>query len=376
MQPFIPDELPIQSINYADGGLVRLMGEANRALSRYDALVQHSRSPQLILAPLVSREAMLSSRIEGSQSTLTEVLQFEESETSALKGEQRDDLNEIKNYISALRLGEQTLKERPFSLNILRELHGKLLGTGSVRGKTKNPGNFRTRQNWIGFPGMSVEQASFVPPEPVLVQEFMEKWESFYHSDQPDALIQAAVIHAQFELIHPFEDGNGRLGRLLIPLFLHEKEIISRPNFYPSAYLERNRDMYIDALKQLGGERDKWNNWVMFFLKAVVSQATEDSAKVKRLMDIYEDLKSRVVDITRSKFAVPVLDVIFERPVFGITMIAKKLSGMERPPTTTTIGQILKNLEGEGVVGIVSQGKGRRRTIYQLNELMDLLEEG
>jgi len=375
MQPFIPESLPISALDRPSPEVIRASGEANRALARYDALVAHSPNPYLVIAPLVSREALLSSRIEGSQSTLSEVLQFdEEGDAPAARGEKCDDLSEIRNYIAALDLGAATLAERPFSLHILKELHAKLLGTGSVRGKTKNPGNFRQRQNWIGVPGMLQEQATFVPPDPVLVPELMEKWAKFYHADQPDILVQAAVLHAQFELIHPFEDGNGRLGRLIIPLFLHGKNIVERPNFYLSAYLERHRDAYMAALKELNTGPGNWDHWARFFLKAVATQATEDYQRAGRMMAIYEDMKSRVVDITRSRFAVPVLDAIFEKPVFSRAHIQKSLREMDRPPSAPTVGDLLKKLVQHDVLQVSRVSIGRRATIYVFGELMELLE--
>jgi len=375
MQPFIPETLPIAALDRPAAEVIKASGEANRALARYDALLAHSPNPRLLLAPLVSREALLSSRIEGSQSTLSEVLQFdEEGDTPATHGEKRDDLSEIRNYIAALNLGAATLAERPFSLHILKELHAILLGTGSVRGKTKNPGNFRQRQNWIGVPGMLQEQATFVPPDPVLVPELMEKWARFYHADQPDILVQAAVLHAQFELIHPFEDGNGRLGRLIIPLFLHGKNIVERPNFYLSAYLERHRDAYMAALKMLNAKPGNWDHWARFFLRAVAAQATEDYQKTGRMMAIYEDMKSRVVDITRSRFAVPALDAIFEKPVFSRAHIQKSLQHLERPPSVPTVVDLLNKLVRHDVLQVDRAGHGRRATIYVLSELMELLE--
>jgi len=374
MQPFIPESLPIAALSRPPPEIIKASGEANRALARFDALVAHSPNPRLLLAPLTRREALLSSRIEGSQSTLNEVLQFEEDGAAAARGEKRDDLSEIRNYIAALNLGAATLAERPFSLHILKELHAKLLGAGSVRGQTKNPGNFRARQNWIGVPGMLQEQATFVPPDPLLVPELMEKWARFYHADQPDILVQAAVLHAQFELIHPFEDGNGRLGRLVIPLFLYEKNAVGRPNFYLSAYLERHRDAYMAALKQLNARPGEWGHWALFFLNAVAAQATEDYQKTGRMMALYDDMKSRFVDITRSRFAVPVLDAIFEKPVFSRAHIQKSLRQMERPPSAPTVGDLLKKLARHDVLQVSRDGHGRRAAIYVFGALMELLD--
>ena len=375
MEPFIPDKHPIERINYASPALVNAMSEANRALARYDALLEQSPSSHLLLAPLARREAMLSARIEGSQSTLNEVFQFEEDENFAAVGEQRDDLNEIKNYVAALNLGGAELRDRPFSLNILKNLHRLLLGRGSVRGQTKTPGAFRSGQNWIGKIGADMAQASFVPPEPLLVPEFMEDWERFYLSTMPDALVQAAVMHAQFELIHPFDDGNGRLGRLLIPLFLYGKKVISRPNFYPSAYLERNRDAYMEALRQLGDKPGDWDGWVLFFLQAIAGQAEETSAKVKEITALYEQLKKRFIELTHSQFAVPMLDAIFERPIFRKAAIEKKLAATGSKPSGPTLHGLLGKLVEHEILTVMQQGKGRRGTLYALEPMMRVLTD-
>ena len=375
MQPYIPQILPLEKLDISAPDLIASLGEANRALARYDSLLEQSPVSHLLIAPLVRREALLSSRIEGSQSTLNEVFQFGEDESFAERGEQRDDLNEIRNYVDALNLGEAELGYRRFSLNLLKTLHEVLLGRRSVRGLTKNPGRFRLDQNWIGLPGAGVEQARYVPPPPHVVIDFMENWERFFRSDWVDGPVQAAVMHAQFELIHPFDDGNGRLGRLLIPLFLYQKKVISHPNFYPSAYLARNRDAYVESLNRLGGENGDWHGWIAFFLQALIAQAEETTRKVGTITSCYEALKRRVVDLTRSQFAVPLLDAMFERPVFKRASLEKKLAALEKPPTRPALHGLLQKLVRQNVLRIQVEGKGRRGTIYALGELMQLLEE-
>lgn len=372
MEPFIPETLPVE-VDYSK--FTAEMGEANRALASYNALTEQSPSPEMLLAPFVRREAMLSSRIEGSQSTLNEVLRFDEGETPVAKGEQLDDLNEIRNYISALQIGEERLRNERFSLGLLRELHKELLGRETVRGGKKNPGNFRAEQNFIGRFGTTIEEATFIPPKPIAVQECMENWERFYLSNQPDAIVQAAILHAQFELIHPFEDGNGRIGRLIIPLFLYEKRLISRPCFYLSACLEKKRDSYMNGLKGLNKKPVKWDWWIWFFLTAVATQAKEDSERIKRIAALYEEMKKRFVDLTHSQFAVPVLDAVFERPVFRRSAIESKLSRLEKPPSGLTVNNILRKLVDHDVLQVCEEGRGRRATIYELSALMELLED-
>ncbi len=373
MKPYIPDKLPIESIDYASPVLITAMSEANLELGRYDALLKHSPGAHLLLAPMARREALLSSRIEGSQSTLNEVLRFEVDETIAAGHEQRDDLNEIGNYVSALRYGGEELADRPFSLNMLKNLHHILLGRGSVRGSAKAPGAFRSQQNYIGKFGAGIEQASYIPPEPFLLPEFMENWKFFYHSTQPDPLVQAAVLHAQFELIHPFEDGNGRLGRLLVPLFLYEKKVISLPNLYLSAYLEKNRDAYMEALRLLNVKPGNWTSWVLFFLQAAAAQARETSEKINAIMKLYEQLKLRFASLSHAKFAGLVLDAIFENPVFKKSTISAKYSELAKPPSDPTIYGILKELTNNEVLAVVREGAGRRSAIYAFRPLLELL---
>lgn len=375
MQPHIPQMLPPEKLDLSAPDLIAALGEANRALARYDSLLEQSPVSHLLIAPLVRREALLSSRIEGSQSTLNEVLRFGEDESFAERGEQRDDLNEIRNYVDALNLGGAELEYRLFSLNLLKTLHEVLLGRRSVRGRTKNPGRFRIDQNWIGLPGAGIEQASYVPPPPHVVTDFMENWERFYRSNWLDGPVQAAVMHAQFELIHPFDDGNGRLGRLLIPLFLYQKKVISRPNFYPSAYLARYRDVYVESLSRLGDENGDWPGWIMFFLGALTAQAEETTRKVGTITKCYEDMKRRIVDLTRSQFAVPLLDAMFERPVFKRASLEKKLATLEKPPTRPALHGLLQKLVRQKMLHVQVEGKGRRGTIYALEELMQFLEE-
>jgi Fic family protein len=246
MKPFLPLLLPITGIKWEP--LIPLIGRANRSLAHYNGLLQALPNPDVLLAPLTTQEAVLSSRIEGTQATLSEVLKFEAGEEPKMES-RRLDIQEILNYRRALRKAETALKRKPFHLNLLLELHDILLD--SVRGQEKARGQFRTTQNWIGKPGTPIEKAQFIPPPPMAVPRLMDNWETYYHAEAPDPLVQLALVHAQFEIIHPFRDGNGRLGRILVPLFLCEKAILSRPMFYLSAYLEEHRDQYINRLGAL-----------------------------------------------------------------------------------------------------------------------------
>jgi Fic family protein len=228
MQPFIPYVLPINELDWRL--LLPLVGQANAALARYDGLLAGIPNPAVMLSPLTTQEAVLSSKIEGTQATVDEVL---EQEAGLLKeGEKYEDIREISNYRQALYQAREYLKDYPIRLAFVRELHRTLMN--SVRGKDKTPGQFRLDQNWIGPLHCPIEQATFVPPNPIQLPDHLRAWEVYLDLDDVDFLIQTAVVHAQFELLHPFKDGNGRIGRILIPLFLYQKRVLSQPMFYLS----------------------------------------------------------------------------------------------------------------------------------------------
>ncbi|MFO0754368.1 MAG: Fic/DOC family N-terminal domain-containing protein [Thermodesulfovibrionales bacterium] len=366
MKPFVPQRLPLQEIQWEP--LIPLIGKANRSLAHYDGVLYSVPNPDVLLSPLTTQEAVLSSKIEGTQATLGEVLKFEageEPERESLKV----DIQEIINYRKALRHAEEELNARPFNLNLLLELHSILLD--SVRGRDKGRGQFRRDQNWIGRPGCSIEQADFVPPDPTYLMEYLGNWENYYHADRPDPLVQLAVIHAQFEILHPFRDGNGRIGRILVPIFLHEKKILSRPMFYLSAYLEEYREIYIARLRALGQEDDSWNKWISFFLIALNEQAQQNASKARAIKELYERLKMRVIDLTRSQYAVPLLDQLFKHPIFQSTSLVLPV---DTQPSRQLIANMLRIVREANILKVVREGGGRRPQVLVLAELINLCE--
>lgn len=364
-KPFIPQQLPHNDVQWEP--LIPLIGQANRALALYDGILYGVPNPAVLLSPLTTQEAVLSSRIEGTQATLGDVLKFEAGEEPKLEA-RRLDIQEIVNYRQALREAERELKRRPFNLNLLLKLHAKLLD--SVRGRDKGRGRFRTIQNWIGSDGTPMEKAAYIPPEPRLLPKLLDNWEKYYHMDRPDPLVQLAVVHAQFEIIHPFVDGNGRLGRILIPLYLYEKKILSQPMFYLSAYLDSHRDEYIQRLRALGEEAGAWNHWISFFLTALIEQAKQNATKARAIMDLYERLKERVLNLTRSQYAVPMLDLLFERPILR----SSDLEGHKGMPSKPMIMNMLGKLKQDDILKVVRAGSGRRAQIVALVELVNLCE--
>ncbi len=243
MKPYVPDTLPLENIDYRR--LFRLVADANAAVARFDGLLQGVSNAELLLSPLTTNEAVLSSRIEGTQATLDDVLKYE----AGFKMPEAlvHDIQEIIDYKKAIDFSREQLQIRPISLYFLRELHQILMD--NARGDGKSPGSFRQTQNYIGKPSDSLDTAIFVPPDPIRLISDLEDFQCYVSGDDVEVLLQAAIVHAQFELIHPFNDGNGRIGRLLIPLFLYQKKKLSRPVFYISGYLEQHRETYYARLR-------------------------------------------------------------------------------------------------------------------------------
>jgi Fic family protein len=364
MKPFVPQKLPITEVDWER--LIPLIARANRSLAFFDGVLQGVSNPELLLSPLTTQEAVFSSRIEGTQATLGDVLKFEAGEKPP-EAQRQEDIREIMNYRRALRQAEQALNQKPFNLNLIKDLHSTLLD--SVRGRNMARGRFRTDQNWIGPPGTPIEKAHFVPPEPSRVMESLDNWEKYYHMDRPDALVQLAVLHAQFEIIHPFLDGNGRLGRMIIPIFLYEKKLLSRPMFYLSAYLEEHRDEYVSRLRALGQADDAWNSWIQFFLTAVEHQATTNAEKARSIIGLYNRLKEEVIALTHSQFAVPLLDRMFAQPVFQISQLTWK-----NMPTRPMLNMLITKLKDAGILKVLRQGSGRRGQVLVLAELVNIAE--
>ncbi|MDD5288103.1 MAG: Fic/DOC family N-terminal domain-containing protein [Dehalococcoidales bacterium] len=365
MKPYIPEKLPVATINWEP--LIPLIGASNRALAYFDGVLYGVTNPDVLLSPLTTQEAVLSSRIEGTQATLGEVLNFEAGETPEQES-RKQDIEEILNYRKAMRMAEKELHTRPFNLNLLKKLHHLLL-TG-VRGNNKARGEFRTTQNLIGLPGATLETAQFVPPEPQLLPEYLDNWEKYWHMERPDPLVQLAIIHAQFEVLHPFLDGNGRLGRMIIPLFLCEKKLLSHPEFYISAYLEKHRDEYIARLRAVCLEPTGWDKWTEFFLKALAEQAKANGNKAQAIIQLYERLKKQVTESTHSQYAVLLLDEMFKQPVFQSSMF-DKVSGM---PSKHSILTMLNKLKEIKMLTVMRQGSGRRPQVLALSELINVCE--
>jgi len=328
------------------------------------------RNPELLLSPLTTQEAVLSSKIEGTQATFGEVLKFEAGEEPKQE-ERRLDIQEILNYRTALQIAERELRTKPFNLNLLLKLHSILLD--SVRGRDKGRGQFRTVQNWIGRPGSPMHEATYIPPEPGSLSPLLDNWEKYYHAERPDALVQLAMIHGQFEVIHPFIDGNGRIGRILIPLFLYERRLLERPVFYLSPYIEEHKEAYTAALAALSsGHPQAWNRWVEFFLTALTQQAQKNSDTARSIIDLYERSKAEIIRITHSQYAVPLLDVLFQQPVFSPAQLERHQNLPSKQMTMSLIGR----LKEANILVVTRESSGRRPQILAFAELVNLCEGG
>ena len=364
MTSYVPDTLPLTDLDYRL--LLPLVGQANAALARYDGLLQGIPNPAVMLSPLTMQEAVLSSKIEGTQATVDEVLQQEAGLLQ--EGEKYKDIQEISNYRLALFKAREYLRDYPIRLAFVRELHRILMS--SVRGQDKNPGEFRRDQNWIGRQGCTIEQASFVPPNPLQLPDFLQAWERYLDSDDVDFLIQTAVVHAQFELLHPFKDGNGRIGRILIPLFLYQKRALSQPMFYLSEYLETHRDEYYARLKAISAEQG-WDGWIAFFLRATIAQAGQNTTRVVAIKALYDEMKIAIQETTHSQYSVHLLDAIFSKPVFRTSDLAQRLTA-DYGIHEKTAPALLRQLKAAGILRELQAGSGRRAATFCFPRLINM----
>ena len=265
-----------------------------------------------------------------------------------------------------MREAESLLKELPLCLRVIRKAHEILLS--GVRGEGKSPGNFRRLPNWIGPSGCTPETATFVPIEADKIAKAMSMWERYAYRDDLDRLVQLAILHAEFEALHPFLDGNGRLGRMMVPLFLWQWHLIGQPMFYISGYFESRRDAYYDGLLAVSRD-DDWTGWCRFFLKAVQEQAEENLARANEILKLYDEMKKLVVDATRSRYAINALDWIFQYPAFNSSAFVARAAIPER-----TARRILTALIKTGILQEVRGGSGRKGTILIFPDLLNIAE--
>ncbi len=329
---FVPAPLP-PALDYG-ADLVRVLSRADAALSELSGLGRHLPNPHLLIAPYVRREAVLSSRIEGTKATLSDLLRDEMPGPPVSR--RTSDVREVRNYVVALEHGIRRLKTLRLSLRLVRELHAHLMK--GVRGGHATPGEFRRSQNWIGPPGSALADATYVPPPPSEMRQALSDWERFLHErDRFPDLVQCALMHEQFEAIHPFHDGNGRVGRLLITLFLIERGRLSEPLLYLSAYIERTRRTYYDLLQRVRTHGD-WNGWLNYFLVGVGETAGQAVRQARRLEGLREKYRRRFV---RKPKALVLVDQLFVNPYITVARAAEILE-VSNPTARQTVALLQK----------------------------------
>lgn len=371
MEVYMARNLPFEKeIDY--NKITKKMILASSSVSKLDGMLEEENiSRELFINPLTKKEAVLSSKIEGTQATLTEILELEADDGKTELKNKYDDFIEITNYNRAIEYAEKEIFDKnKISLWILRNIH-KLLLSGA-RGKDKNPGEFRNDQNWIGKPGSTIKTATFIPVSPEKLIENLENLESYINEyEEQSELIQAAIIHAQFEKIHPFKDGNGRIGRMLIPLFLYYKGIIKRPILYISEYFEENRDEYYDKLNAVSNTDSGWMEWIEFFLTAVETQANRNIEKIKKLQNLYSQYKIEINESLNSKNSIYVVDALFKIPIFKSTKLHEEVS-KNVDIDMATINRYIKKLVSNGII-VPEEGKDRY-VKYYFKKLVDLIQ--
>jgi Fic family protein len=316
---FIPSPLPPDPSININGEMLNLLSLADRKLGRLDGITQILPNPELFVAMYVKKEAVLSSQIEGTQASLIDIL--EENDESA-----EIDLNvkEVISYIDAMYKGLTRLETLPLSLRLIKEIHSVLLREG--RGSNKNPGEFRESQNWIGPAGVDLMHATFVPPPVYEMKKAMGQLEKFMHAeDDIPALIKIGLVHAQFETIHPFLDGNGRMGRLLIAFWLCQQEILTKPLLYLSYYFKQNRTEYYDRLMDVR-VRGNWEDWLKFFLKGVAQVSDEAISSARGILTLKEFHSKKLYEISSNANYQRVLDLLFEHPVITVNKVAELIN--------------------------------------------------
>lgn len=359
---FVPAPLPPRPPVDFDGDLLALLSEAGVGLGRLDGLVKVIPDPDFFVGMYVRREAVLSSQIEGTQSTLEDLLEVElEPESHGRYG----DVGDIVNYIAAMNHGLSRLDELPLSLRLIREIHAKLLRGG--RGAQATPGEFRTTQNWIGPPGASLQHATFVPPPVPEMMQALNDFERFLHADaRGPLLVQVGLAHAQFETIHPFLDGNGRVGRLLITFLLVHDAILRAPLLYLSHYFKLHRAEYYDRLMAVRMRGD-WEGWLRFFLRGVAVTSEEATETAERIFALRERHRTQVMEETGTN-GLKLLSALFQRPLVNVNLVAEVVD-VSFPTANRLVGRFEE-------LGILREVTGQRRSrMFRYEPYLRLFDE-
>lgn len=357
---FIPHPLP-PDIGWSVE-LVTALSKADRALGELSGLATMLPNPNLLIQPLMRREAVLSSRIEGTRASIGDLYAFEAVQLTLF--EFPEDVKEVQNYVLALQYGLDRLSSLPVSLRLMRELHVRLLQ--GVRGEQWTPGEFRRSQNWIGAPGSTIQTATFVPPPVDEMNQALGELEKFiHHRDNIPPLIRLALVHYQFEAIHPFLDGNGRIGRLLNSLLLHDWDLLSQPVLYLSAYFEANRQAYYDHLLAVS-QKGAWHDWFIYFLLAVQTQANDSIERIQRLQMLRDQYREQFQQTRSTARLLQVIDWLFTQPIFNISQVSEMLS-----VSYSMAQRYVTQIEKTGIVEEIT-GQARNR-VYRADEILNVV---
>lgn len=363
---FVPAKLPPDPPIVYDAEMQTLLSLADRKLGRLDGITQILPNPELFVAMYVKKEAVLSSQIEGTQASVVDVLSAEYNQAD---DQRQDDVGEVVNYVNAMNWGLDELEHFPLSLRLIRNIHAKLLY--NTRGSHRNPGEFRASQNWIGPAGCTLNNATFIPPTVPDMEKALGDLESyFYQDDFTPALVKIAMIHAQFETIHPFLDGNGRMGRLLITFWLCQQEILTKPLLYFSYYFKKNRTEYYDRLMDVRKKGD-WENWIKFFLKGVAEVADEATSSAGAILKLKEECTKMLYEKESGNGNYQkLLENLFEQPFVKRTDVAEQLC-----VSNPTAGNIIDTFCQLGILADCDPERSRNKT-YAFSKYLDILNEG
>lgn len=358
---FPPEKIHYESI------IIELLA-AEQALARFDQMLKNLHNSEILLAPLRNQEAVLSSRMEGTISTIDEIMEFEanvkEDSEDPYDTDVRSDVIETLLYQRSLRNAQRGMEAGyEISDSLIKQIHQQLLSLG--RGASKSPGAYKTEQNFIG--DKAGRQISYVPISPEKLQDGMERLFAYLKSDKHPVLIRTALMHLEFEALHPFKDGNGRIGRMLITLFLWEQQLISAPHFYISGYLEEHKDTYISRMREVS-ETGNWEQWCAFFLTAVKEQAMQNLEIAEQISRLYENMKLRVSETLASKWSMQVLDYIFTYPKFRLPNLYRTAGIPEK-----SASKFIKKLLDEGLLYLQQEAAGRKPALYSFEPLMRLV---
>ena len=361
---FVPASLPPDPPLVLDDEMWTLLSRADRALGRLDGVTSILPNPDLFVAMYVRQEAVLSSQIEGTQSTLEDVLEFE---AGAHNAQSPGDVEEIVNYIRAMNHGLKRLGEFPLSLPLIKEIHGILLE--GTRGAGRDPGEFRRSQNWIGASGATLNNASFVPPPVAEMKDSLHQFEKWLHADSMPTLLHCGLAHAQFETIHPFLDGNGRVGRLLITFLLCQREILERPLLYLSLYLKRHRSEYYDRLSAVRSDGN-WEGWLKFFLRGVAEVSLSATVTARAILELRERGRAELLaQGGNTTLSARLFDFLFEQPVVTAPLIAQNLEC-----TYPTASKLIAHLQKPEVALLEQIGDAQRNRRYRFAPYLALWE--